>query len=165
MESLIDSNTICLMGSYPNFPHGIIDPIAEIAKLGVKYNVGVHIDGCLGGFVAGFAKEHQDLFNIDRDGITSVSLDHHKFGLAPKGISNIFFKTQKLRHCMYFLNTEWCGGIYCTPSFTGSRSGFASAGAWFALTQNTKKGYKQNTKELMDATSEAASKLRKTSGV
>jgi sphinganine-1-phosphate aldolase len=65
-----------------------------LAKLGKKYSVGVHIDGCLGGFVAVFDKDHQKVFNIDTDGVTSVSLDHHKFALAPKGISAIFFKTK-----------------------------------------------------------------------
>jgi sphinganine-1-phosphate aldolase len=59
MESLIDANTICLMGSFPNYPHGIIDPIEDIARLAKKYKVGFHIDGCLGGFVAGFLKKHE----------------------------------------------------------------------------------------------------------
>lgn len=72
----------------------MIDPILEIAKLGKKYNVGVHIDGCLGGFVAAFNEEHKKIFNIDTDGVTSVSLDQHKFGLAPKGCSTVFFKTR-----------------------------------------------------------------------
>jgi len=54
MKSLIDENTICLYGSYPNFPHGIIDPIKEISVLAKKHKIGFHIDGCLGGFVAGF---------------------------------------------------------------------------------------------------------------
>jgi sphinganine-1-phosphate aldolase len=117
-----------------------------MAKLGTKYNIGVHIDGCLGGFVAAFDKKHQDIFNIDTKGITSVSLDQHKFGLAPKGVSTIFFKTNDLRHSMYYINSEWCGGLYCTPSFCGSRNGFASAGAWYAFTRNTKNTYKNNTK-------------------
>ncbi len=62
---MIDSNTILLIGSYPNYPHGMIDPILEIAKLGKKFNLGVHIDGCLGGFVAAFNEEHKRIFNID----------------------------------------------------------------------------------------------------
>ena len=56
MESLIDSNTIAIYGSYPNFPHGIIDPIEDLAALAVKYKIGFHLDGCLGGLVAGFLK-------------------------------------------------------------------------------------------------------------
>lgn len=43
------------MGSYPNYPHGIIDPIREIAKLAKKHDIGMHIDGCLGGFIAAFS--------------------------------------------------------------------------------------------------------------
>jgi sphinganine-1-phosphate aldolase len=94
MSSLIDSNTIALYGSYPNYPHGIIDPIQEIAALAKKHNIAFHIDGCLGGFVAGFLKEHEGKFTLDIEGATSISLDHHKFALAPKGVSTLFFKTK-----------------------------------------------------------------------
>lgn len=93
MESLIDSNTIMILGSAPNYPHGIIDPIDKIAKLALKKNVGCHIDGCLGGFVGVFHPEFKDLYSLDRPGVTSISLDHHKFGLAPKGLSTVFYKT------------------------------------------------------------------------
>lgn len=54
MESLIDKNTIMLMASVPNYPHGIIDPVDKICKLAKKYKVGCHLDGCLGGFVGAF---------------------------------------------------------------------------------------------------------------
>jgi sphinganine-1-phosphate aldolase len=37
-----------LVGSAPQFPHGSIDNIEEIAKLGLKYNIPVHVDACLG---------------------------------------------------------------------------------------------------------------------
>lgn len=93
MEELIDGNTIMIMGSAPNYPHGIIDPIDRIAKLAKKKNVGCHVDGCLGGFVGLFLPEYKGLYSLDRDGITSISVDHHKFGLAPKGISTVFYKT------------------------------------------------------------------------
>lgn len=93
MESLIDSNTILLIGSAPNFPHGIVDPIDKLAKLALKHKVGLHVDGCLGGFVGLFDENLKKLYSLDREGVTSVSIDHHKFGLAPKGISTIFYKT------------------------------------------------------------------------
>lgn len=93
MESLIDSNTILILGSAPNFPHGIIDPIDKLAQLAKKKNVGFHIDGCLGGFIGLFDDRYKELYSLDREGVTSVSLDHHKFALAPKGISTIFYKT------------------------------------------------------------------------
>lgn len=141
MKSLIDHNTIALYASYPNFPHGIIDPIADIAPIAKKHKIGFHVDGCLGGFVAAFLKEHEGKFSLDIDGVTSISLDNHKFGLAPKGVAVLLFKEKKLRQSMYFIYTEWVGGIYATPSFPGSRSGFASAGAWYALTHVGRKQY------------------------
>ena len=127
------------VASAPNYPHGIIDPIDKIAKIAKKHNIGCHVDGCLGGFVGTFHPKYKDLYSLDRDGVTSVSIDHHKFALAPKGISNIFYKTKELRHCQYFQVVDWTGGLYATPSFPGSRSGFASAGAWYSMTQLTKK--------------------------
>lgn len=93
MESLIDKNTIMVFASIPNYPHGIIDPVDKIAKLAKKYNIGCHLDGCLGGFVGAFHPDFKDLYSVDREGVTSISLDHHKFGLAPKGISIVFYKT------------------------------------------------------------------------
>ena len=55
---MIDSNTIALYASYPNYTHGIVDPIEDIAKLALKYKTGFHLDACLGGFVAAFLKDH-----------------------------------------------------------------------------------------------------------
>lgn len=102
---------------------------------------------------------------MDVEGVTSVSLDHHKFGLAPKGISTVFFKSKELRHSMYFIYTDWVGGIYATPSFPGSRSGFASAGAWYALTHVGRKQYVDNSLRIVEATKAAAKQLAKIDGV
>lgn len=102
MKSLIDRNTIMIIGSAPNYPHGIIDPIEELAKLAKSKNVGFHVDGCLGGFIGAFHPKFKELYSLDREGVTSVSIDHHKFGLAPKGVSSVFYKTKELRHCQYF---------------------------------------------------------------
>lgn len=152
LKQLIDSNTILIIGSAPNYPHGICDPIAEMAAFAKKKNIGFHVDGCLGGFVGTFSNDHKHLYSLDQEGVTSVSLDHHKFALAPKGISTIFFKTRELRHHAYYINMDWKGGLYGTMSFPGSRPGFASAAAWYSMTQITKKGFKRNAEIVIDAT-------------
>lgn len=162
---MIDSNTIMLFASAPNYPHGIIDPIPEIAKLAKKYKIGCHVDGCLGGFVGTFHPDTKHLYSLDREGVTSVSLDHHKFALAPKGISTVFYKTAELRQAQYYVNTEWKGGLYGTPTFPGSRSGFASAAGWYSLTQVGMKEFKQRAKEIADTTRETAAELRKIKGI
>lgn len=167
MRSLIDKNTIMILGSAPNFPHGIVDPIPEIAKLAKKKKVGMHVDACLGGFVVAFAEQLKINipFNFKVDGVTSISIDHHKYGLAPKGVSGLFFKTKELRSYQYFGYGDWCGGMYATPTMPGSRSGVATSGAWYALNTVTKEGYKENAKRIMETTVKLADDLRKIEGI
>ena len=57
MKSLIDSNTICVYTSCPNYPYGTVDNIEEIAKYCHKKKVPVHIDMCLGGFLVPFLQK------------------------------------------------------------------------------------------------------------
>ena len=88
------------MGSIPNYPYGTMDPIEQLSAIAKKKKIGLHVDGCLGGFVIAFAKENgYDLgkFDFTLDGVTSLSVDQHKYGLAPKGVSTVLFKTKNLR--------------------------------------------------------------------
>lgn len=66
---------------------------------------------------------------------------------------------------MYYIYTDWVGGIYATPSFPGSRSGFASAGAWYALTRVGRKQYLENALLITKSTVNAAKKLSEIEGV
>jgi sphinganine-1-phosphate aldolase len=162
LESLIDSNTIMISGSAPCFPYGTIDPIPKLAQIAKKRNVGMHVDACLGGFVVAFAEQLKlDIpFNFKIDGVTSISIDHHKYGLAPKGVSGLFFKTKELRGSGFFSYSDWCGGAYATPSMLGSRSGIATAGAWFVMNTITREGYKENARKLMETVVQTADQLR-----
>lgn len=156
-----------ICGSAPCFPYGTIDPIEKLAKLAKKKNVGMHVDACLGGFVVAFAEQLKiDLpFNFKIDGVTSVSIDHHKYGLAPKGVSGLFFKTRDLRRCGFFSYSDWCGGAYATPTMSGSRSGVATAGAWYVMNTITREGYKENAKEIMETVTKTAEQLRQLGNV
>jgi sphinganine-1-phosphate aldolase len=57
------------------------------------------------------------------------------------------------------------GGLYATPSFCGSRHGFSSAGAWYAMTHILKSGYKQNSKTIIEKTKQAISNLKQIKGI
>jgi sphinganine-1-phosphate aldolase len=102
---------------------------------------------------------------LDIEGVTSITIDHHKYGLGPKGISTVFYKTEELRHQQYYVYTDWVGGIYATPSIFGSRSGFASAGAWYALTHVGRKQYMDNALQISETTKAVAKQLSKIVGV
>ena len=56
LHAAIGPNTIMLYGSAPQYPQGVIDDIAGMSELAVRYNIGLHVDCCLGGFFLPFAK-------------------------------------------------------------------------------------------------------------
>lgn len=89
MKSAIDSQTICVYTSYPNYPFGTVDPIDVIGPYCKKRGIAVHVDMCLGGFVVPFIEKNWKL----PEGITSVSADPHKYGLAAKGVSILLFSS------------------------------------------------------------------------
>lgn len=153
MESQITSRTCMLVGSAPNFPHGIIDPIEKIAALGMKYNIPVHVDACLGGFLlpfledAGFSVDEK--FDFSVEGVTSVSVDPHKYGYSPKGVSVLLYSDKKYLHCQYSIQTDWPGGVYASPSLPGSRPGGLIATCWAAMLLHGRLGYVKATATVM----------------
>jgi sphinganine-1-phosphate aldolase len=97
MSSLIDGNTIMLVGSAPNYPHGTIDPIPAIAKLAASRNIGCHVDACLGSLLLPFLNHLPYSVDFSVTGVTSISCDTHKYGYAPKGSSVLMYRSTELR--------------------------------------------------------------------
>ena len=86
----------------------------------------MHVDSCLGGFLTAFSKEINDIehdASFRTPGVTSISVDTHKYGYAPKGSSVILFRNPEIRRYAYFICSNWTGGIYATSSLTGTRPG------------------------------------------
>ncbi|MCP9266013.1 Sphingosine-1-phosphate lyase [Dirofilaria immitis] len=145
MRRAISSNTCVLVGSAPNFPTGTIDDIEQIAQLGQRYGIPVHVDACLGGFLIAFMEEcgyPLPPFDFRVSGVTSISCDTHKYGYAPKGSSVILYRESKYLHHQYMCFPEWTGGIYATPTFA----------AWATLLYFGRSGYVQRTREIIQCT-------------
>jgi sphinganine-1-phosphate aldolase len=148
----INRNTVVIVGSAPSFPHGAIDPIEELSELAREHNIGFHTDACLGGFVLPWAEKlgyKVPPFDFRLRGVTSISVDTHKFGYAAKGTSVILYRSKELRHFQYYTTTEWPGGLYFSPTFAGSRPGALSAACWAALTSIGEQGYMDATKKSL----------------
>ena len=126
----INRNTCVIIASYPCFAYGLTDPISLISEIANDFNVPLHVDACLGGFITQFDKYLRLSFN---DNIQSISVDPHKFGYAPKGSSLLLWKNRKLKHNQYFIQSEWTGGIYASVSLPGSRVGSQIATTWATL--------------------------------
>jgi len=154
VSRLINSNTVLLVGSAPNFPHGIIDDIAALSKLALRKRLPLHVDCCLGSFViaclekAGFETEP---FDFRVKGVTSISCDTHKYGFAPKGSSTVLYRDSDLRAYQYFITANWPGGVYGSPGIAGSRPGALIAGCWASMMSVGEAGYVAATHSIVAA--------------
>jgi sphinganine-1-phosphate aldolase len=148
----INSNTIMVAGSAINFPDGCQDDIVGLGKLAKRYNIGLHVDCCLGSFImpflekAGFPSEP---FDFRVEGVTAISCDTHKYGFAPKGSSVIMYRSADLRQYQYYVNPDWSGGVYASPGLAGSRSGALIAGTWAAMHYMGEEGYISSCRDIV----------------
>lgn len=150
----VDRNTVVIVGSAPCFPHGVVDPIAELSALALERGVGFHTDACLGGFLLPWAEKlgaPVPAFDFRLPGVTSISADTHKFGYAAKGTSVVLYRTPELRRHQYYTATEWPGGLYFSPTFAGSRPGALSAACWAAMLSMGEQGYLDAARKILDA--------------
>jgi glutamate/tyrosine decarboxylase-like PLP-dependent enzyme len=149
----ITHRTIALVGSAPSFPHGVIDPINELAALARARGIGMHVDACLGGFVLPWARRlgyPVPDFDFAVPGVTSISADTHKYGYAAKGTSVILYRGHELRHYQYYTTTDWPGGLYFSPTLAGSRPGGLSAACWAAMVATGERGYLEATRHILE---------------
>ena len=148
---LVDRDTIAVMGSAGNYGYGTIDPIAELGQLALERGVGLHVDGCLGGFILPFGEElgyDVPAFDFRVPGVTSISADTHKYGYSFKGSSTLLLRDKALRNAQYFHLAGWSGGKYMSPGIEGSRSGGLLAATWAAMVHYGRAGYRAHAQEI-----------------
>lgn len=154
MEAAIGPNTIALAGSAPSWPYGKIDPIAEMAALGRKRNLWVHVDACVGGYIApfvarlGYALPPWD-FSVP--GVQSLSADLHKYAYAPKPASTIAFASEDLLRYHNVAASDWPSATYLSEGVIGSRPAGALAATWAAFHYLGEEGYLDYACRTMDA--------------
>jgi glutamate/tyrosine decarboxylase-like PLP-dependent enzyme len=149
----IDDQTVAIIGSACNYGYGTVDPIEDLGRLALDRGVGLHVDGCLGGFILPFGQElgyDIPLFDFRVPGVTSISADTHKYGYSLKGTSALLFADKALRNSQYFYLTDWTGGKYCSPGLEGSRSGGLLAAAWASMVQLGRDGYLRYAKAIFE---------------
>lgn len=151
MKGLIDENTFLIVASAPCFPHGVIDPVAEVAELAAAADTWLHVDACVGGWVAPFFERigrGTPVFDFRHEAVRSISADLHKFGFAPKPSSTVFFRDGADLERSTFRLGHWPSGMYTTTTMSGSRPAGAVAGAWAVLNHLGTSGYEQAARDL-----------------
>jgi sphinganine-1-phosphate aldolase len=168
VRAALSPRTVAVVGSAVQFPHGVADPIEELAALAAGAGVGFHADACLGGFVLPWAERlgyPVAPFDFRVPGVTSMSCDTHKFGYAAKGTSVLLWRRPQMRERQYFATTDWTGGLYYSPTFAGSRPGALSAQAWAAMVTTGEDGYLDATRRVLQTAARIRDGIAATAGL
>jgi glutamate/tyrosine decarboxylase-like PLP-dependent enzyme len=155
MAAAVNDNTALVVGSAPQYPQGVIDPIPALAGLAADVGASFHTDACMGGFVLPFMEmlgEPVAPWDFRVPGVTTISADVHKLGYAPKGASVIIHRSRELRRHQIFDFDGWLGGRYASPAMQGTRPGLPMATAWAVIHHLGVDGYTRLTRLVLDTT-------------
>jgi len=162
MADAIDDNTVLVVASAPQYPQGVIDPVADVAALAAERDINCHVDACMGGVTLTYlARLGHDIppWNFAVPGVTSISVDLHKFGYTAKGASVIVHRDKRLRAYQTFVTDNWLGGVYGSSAMLGTKSGGPWAAAWAVLQHLGDDGYLRVTASARRATEELAAAI------
>jgi sphinganine-1-phosphate aldolase len=155
MVAAIDDDTVLVVVSAPSYAHGVIDPVTEIAAAAAARGVRCHVDACIGGWVLPYAARLGRVvppWTFAVDGVTSISVDTHKYAYAPKGTSLLLHRTPALRRSQYFASADWPGYTMLNSTMQSTKSGGPLAGAWTTMQAIGDEGYLELARQAFEAT-------------
>ena len=165
MQSQVDKNTVLIVGSAPQYPQGVVDDIVGIAKIATDAQINCHVDACMGGVTLAYLQrlgENIAPWNLQVPGVSSISVDLHKFGYTSKGASVIMYASKHLRSFQGFVTDDWLGGVYGSSGVLGTKSGGSMASAWAVMHFLGDDGYLRLTRQAREATLQLATVVRNT---
>ncbi len=164
INEAIYNKTALIALSAPNWPYGTIDPVKEVAEIAQDRKVLLHVDACLGGFILPFferAGEKLPLFDFRIDGVSSISMDVHKYGYAPKGASVVLFRNSELKKHSMYVDVTSPGYIFVNAAVLSSRSVGPLAAAYAVIKYLGEDGYLRLAKKILSARRKIHDGLRK----
>ncbi|TQL68011.1 glutamate/tyrosine decarboxylase-like PLP-dependent enzyme [Nocardioides albertanoniae] len=154
MAAAIDDRTVLVVASAPSYAHGVVDPVTAIAAVAAERGVRCHVDACIGGWVLPYASRlGRDVpaWTFAVEGVTSISVDLHKYAYAPKGTSVLLHRTPQLRRPQFFASASWPGYTMLNSTMQSTKSGGPLAGAWAVLTSLGDAGYERLARDVFEA--------------
>jgi len=154
LKKMINRNTVMILGGAPEYPHGTIDPIAEMGEIAQKKNIPLHVDACVGGFILPFMEMNGvelPPWDYRVPGVTSISADIHKYGFAAKGASTITYRNLDYLRYQMFVYQDWPGGVFASSALLGTRPGGGYSAAWSATQYFGKEGYRKLAADTLEA--------------
>jgi len=142
MIAACDENTILVACSAPQYPQGVVDPMELIGQEALRRGIPFHIDACMGGMLLPFLAPSHMPWNFSVAGVTSMSVDLHKYGYTAKGAGVIIYANKELRNHQTFFTDNWLGGMYGSSGILGTKSGGPIASAWAMVQYFGHDGYR-----------------------
>ncbi|HET9498751.1 MAG TPA: aminotransferase class V-fold PLP-dependent enzyme, partial [Marmoricola sp.] len=160
MAAAIDDRTVLVVASAPSYAQGVVDPVGPIAQAAAERGVRCHVDACIGGWVLPYAARlgrPVEPWTFAVEGVTSISVDLHKYAYAPKGTSILLHRTPELRRPQYFASADWPGYTMLNSTMQSTKSGGPLAGAWAVVSSIGDTGYLTLAREVLAGVDELVS--------
>ena len=154
MAAAMDERTVLVVASAPSYAHGVVDPVTAIAAAAAERGIRCHVDACIGGWVLPYATRlGRDVpaWTFAVEGVTSISVDLHKYAYAPKGTSVLLHRTPELRRPQFFASAAWPGYTMLNSTMQSTKSGGPLAGAWAVLRSLGDEGYERLARDVFEA--------------
>jgi sphinganine-1-phosphate aldolase len=161
----ITPNTVLLVGSAVSYAHGVVDPIRELGQIALEHDLLLHVDACMGGFLLPYFRRlgaPVPDFDFSAPGVTSISMDLHKYAFAAKGASVVLYRNKDLRRHQIYTCAQWTGYTVVNPTIQSSKSAGPLAAAWAVLHFLGDEGYLEIARQVMDATRKIADAIEQT---
>ncbi|EFF89368.1 sphingosine-1-phosphate lyase [Streptomyces sp. e14] len=168
VEAALTERTALVVASAPSYAHGVMDPVTDIAAAAAARGILCHVDACIGGWFLPFLRRtgrEVEPFDLSVPGVTSLSVDLHKYGYADKGASVILYRDAELRRHQYFAHAGWPGYPVVNPTVQGTKSAGLLAQAWAVLRHIGGDGYTALARRIADAADRLLPALRALPGV
>ena len=148
------SGTVLVVASAPSYAHGVVDDVPAIAAVAAAAGVRCHVDACIGGWVLPYLRgsgRPVTPWTFDVDGVTSISVDLHKYAYTPKGVSLLLHRDPSLRRPQYFASARWPGYTMLNSTMQSTKSGGPLAAAWAVVTvASATSGYERLAAKAFD---------------
>ncbi|MET8521628.1 aminotransferase class V-fold PLP-dependent enzyme [Nocardioides sp. NPDC004968] len=154
MAAAMDERTVLVVASAPSYAHGVVDPVTAIAAAAAERGIRCHVDACIGGWVLPYATRlGRDVpaWTFAVEGVTSISVDLHKYAYAPKGTSVLLHRTPELRRPQFFASAAWPGYTMLNSTMQSTKSGGPLAGAWAVMRSLGDEGYERLARDVFEA--------------
>lgn len=153
IEDLISENTMAIVAIAGTTELGLVDDIEKISEIAYSNGIYLHVDAAFGGFIIPFLDdEHRGNLKFDFKcrGVSSITIDPHKMGLAPVPAGAILFRKEKDLEKLA-VDTPYLT-IKNQTTIVGTRSGAATAATWTLLKYYGREGYQKIVSDAMELT-------------